>query len=487
MKKVNQFMKNTFKTPGVYIEEISKLQPSVSEVETAIPAFIGYTQQAQNSSAGDLLFKPTKITSLLEYENYFGKADSENFDVYLEENATTKTFKVKISRDTTSSFYRMHYALEIFFNNGGEKCYIVSTGSYNDKIEKGDTTTPLGLLKGLAVLEKEDEPTIIVFPDVVELSSIDYKVIFEAALTLCKNLQDRFTIIDLYDDTGNVVNDISEFRNTISLGSDYLKYGAAYYPRLLTYLNYFYDESKVKIKSHLNQNGKLPASDLTGKSLDSEEIKSKRTDLYYQVLKELNNSEESRIILPPSSAIAGIYASVDNSRGIWKAPANVALNSVIKPTVEITNQQQDDLNVDPIGGKSINAIRSFIGKGTLVWGARTLAGNDNEWRYISVRRFFNMVEESVKKSTAWVVFEPNDANTWIKVKSMIENYLTTKWRDGALAGTKPDEAFFVKCGLGETMTSLDILNGLLIVEIGMAVVRPAEFIILKFSHKMQKS
>jgi phage tail sheath protein FI len=209
--------------------------------------------------------------------------------------------------------------------------------------------------------------------------------------------------------------------------------------------------------------------------------------LYYQVLKELNNSEESRIILPPSSAIAGIYASVDNSRGVWKAPANVALNSVIKPTIEITNQQQDDLNVDPIGGKSINAIRSFIGKGTLVWGARTLAGNDNEWRYISVRRFFNMVEESVKKSTAWVVFEPNDANTWIKVKSMIENYLTTKWLDGALAGTKPDEAFFVKCGLGETMTSLDILNGLLIVEIGMAVVRPAEFIILKFSRKMQKS
>jgi len=185
--------------------------------------------------------------------------------------------------------------------------------------------------------------------------------------------------------------------------------------------------------------------------------------------------------------MAGIYASVDNSRGVWKAPANVALNSVIKPTVVITDQQQNDLNVDTNGGKSINAIRSFIGKGTLVWGARTLAGNDNEWRYISVRRFFNMVEESVKKSTAWVVFEPNDANTWTKVRSMIENYLTLKWREGALAGAKPDEAFFVNCGLGQTMTSQDILNGLLIVEIGMAVVRPAEFIILRFSRKMQKS
>ena len=98
-----------------------------------------------------------------------------------------------------------------------------------------------------------------------------------------------------------------------------------------------------------------------------------------------------------------------------------------------------------------------------------------------------MVEESVKKSTYWAVFEPNDANTWIKVKSMIENYLTQKWRDGALAGAKADDAFYVKVGLGVTMTALDILEGRMNVEIGMAVVRPAEFIILKFSHKMQES
>ena len=150
-------------------------------------------------------------------------------------------------------------------------------------------------------------------------------------------------------------------------------------------------------------------------------------------------------------------------------------------------KEQEDLNVDVIAGKSINAIRAFTGKGILIWGARTLAGNDNEWRYVPVRRFFNMVEESVKKSTYWAVFEPNDANTWIKVKSMIENYLTLKWKDGALAGSKPDEAFYVKVGLGVTMTAQDILEGRMNVEIGMAVVRPAEFIILKFSHKMQES
>ena len=120
-------------------------------------------------------------------------------------------------------------------------------------------------------------------------------------------------------------------------------------------------------------------------------------------------------------------------------------------------------------------------------GARTLAGNDNEWRYVSVRRFFNMAEESIKKSTSWAVFEPNDANTWVKVKGMIENYLIQKWKDGALQGEKAEHAFFVKVGLGTTMTTLDIQEGRMNVEIGMAVVRPAEFIILKFFHKIAES
>jgi uncharacterized protein len=145
------------------------------------------------------------------------------------------------------------------------------------------------------------------------------------------------------------------------------------------------------------------------------------------------------------------------------------------------------MNIDADTGKSVNAIRAFSGKGILVWGGRTLDGNSNEWRYISVRRFFIMVEESVKKATAQFVFEPNDANTWVKIRAMIENYLTLLWRQGALAGAKPEHAFFVKVGLGQTMSAIDILEGRLIVEIGMAAVRPAEFIILRFMHKMQES
>lgn len=206
--------------------------------------------------------------------------------------------------------------------------------------------------------------------------------------------------------------------------------------------------------------------------------------MYKQIKAKIAISSAS---LPPSGAIAGIYARVDNSRGVWKAPANESINSVYGPLLQISAEDQSSLNVDAVAGKSINIIRTFTGKGTLVWGARTLAGNDNEWRYISVRRFFNMVEESSKNASGQFVFEPNDANTWVKVQGMLENFLTVLWRQGALQGAKPEHAFYVAVGLGKTMTALDILEGRMIVEIGMAVVRPAEFIILRFSHKMAES
>ena len=185
--------------------------------------------------------------------------------------------------------------------------------------------------------------------------------------------------------------------------------------------------------------------------------------------------------------MAGIYSQVDGTRGVWKAPANVSVSAVTGPSVVIDNNLQNALNVDPTSGKSINVIRSFTGKGTLVWGARTLDGNSNEWRYINVRRLFITIEESVQKASAFAVFEPNDATTWLKVKAMIDNYLYGLWQQGALAGPKPESAYYVHVGLGKTMTTQDILEGRMNIEIGIAAVRPAEFIILKFSHKMQEA
>ena len=160
---------------------------------------------------------------------------------------------------------------------------------------------------------------------------------------------------------------------------------------------------------------------------------------------------------------------------------------MIGPTRKITDGDQARLNVDETAGKSINAIRAFTGKGTIIWGARTLAGNDNEWKYVSVRRLFNLIEESIKKASDFAVFEPNDATTWLKVKSMIDSYLYGLWQQGAFMGSTPEAAYFVHVGLGTTMTQTDVLEGRMNVEVGVAAVRPAEFIILKFSHKLMEA
>lgn len=188
--------------------------------------------------------------------------------------------------------------------------------------------------------------------------------------------------------------------------------------------------------------------------------------------------------IPPSATIAGIYCATDRSRGVWKAPANVRIQEVIGPVLPINEQEQSSLNIDETG-KSVNALRAFPGQGTLVWGARTLQGNDQEWRYVPVRRLFNTVEAFVKSMTMAFVFQNNDGHTWIRLRAIIDNYLKSIWRKGALYGNSAGEAFFVKIGLGETMTQDDILNGRLIIEIGLAVARPAEFIIVQYEQQLQ--
>ena len=186
--------------------------------------------------------------------------------------------------------------------------------------------------------------------------------------------------------------------------------------------------------------------------------------------------------VPSQGAVAGIYCRNDRERGVWKSPANYALQGIEKPVVEVSNREQDLLNVDASTGKSINVIRTFTGKGTLIWGARTLEGNSNEWRYIAVRRFFSFAEESIKKAMNEFVFEPNNARTWVKIKAMVTSFLVTQWRAGALTGTQMEDAFFVRVG-EETTSEAEILAGKINVQIGMAVARPAEFIILEFTHQ----
>lgn len=549
----------SYKTPGVYVEEVSTLPPSVAEVSTAVPVFIGYTE-----ISGSLRYVPVKINSLLEFEEKFGKAFPASFEVSTEQLSSGEEV-VSDVKLTSGDRYLLYYSLKLFFDNGGGGCYIISTGNFSDLPAKSDFES------ALANLRKEDEPTLILLTDAVGLPKSDYHGLCISALRQCAELGDRFLIADVIEG-GTLDKDVDDFRNDIGMAD--LKYGAAYAPYLQTLIPYQLTDAQVALPSKgakaamagdlvikenafkVTYDGKesapavkldkgkgstvefsisgatLTISNAVGKSgktvadawsawekvaendrkgfsislvgdgtavIDESgtrnfatpakaptlsSLKDQSTGLYNKIKTEL---AKQKVTLPPSAAVAGIYARTDRERGVWKAPANVSLNSVLGPTRKINDQDQERMNIDPNAGKSINAIRSFTGKGTLVWGARTLAGNDNEWRYVSVRRLFNLIEESTRKSTSFAVFEPNDATTWLKVKAMIDSYLYGLWLQGALAGASPEVAYYVNVGLGKTMTSQDILEGRLIVEIGVAAVRPAEFIVLRFMHKLQES
>lgn len=198
--------------------------------------------------------------------------------------------------------------------------------------------------------------------------------------------------------------------------------------------------------------------------------------LYHPWLTVFDPLDKRNIAIPPSGSMLGIYARSDNTRGVHKAPANEVVRACVGLDCQFNKGEQDILNP-----KGVNLIRSFPGMGIRVWGARTVTSNPS-WKYVNVRRLFIFIEESIKANTNWAVFEPNDEVLWVRVKRTIEVFLTGMWRDGSLAGTSPDEAFFVNIGY-ETMSQDDIDNGRLICVIGVAPVKPAEFVIFRISQK----
>ncbi len=198
---------------------------------------------------------------------------------------------------------------------------------------------------------------------------------------------------------------------------------------------------------------------------------------FLRILNPRSNATRRVIEVPPSGYVLGAFARTDRERGVHKAPANEALRGVVGLARDYTRERQDALNP-----RSVNLVRQFMGRGIRIWGARNVT-DDTQWRYVNVRRLFLFVENSIERGTQWVVFEPNSASTWLRVRVSAENFLDQLWRAGALLGTSPDEAYRVRCGLGTTMTQTDIDLGLLIVEVAIAPVRPAEFVVFRISHK----
>jgi uncharacterized protein len=513
------------KTPGVYILEKSAFPNSVVEVATAVPAFIGWTERAEHKG-NSLHLKPRRITSMAEFHQYFGggpTAEHVRFKLAkVTEGALPKPdvtvplatrdatpLRVGKSAYTISQVggkYLLYYAMRLFFQNGGGPCYVVSAGRYGEDVD--------GSLLTAAVQElaKEAEPTMVVIPEAVLLKEKDCLSLQMQMLLHCGQvMKNRVAILDVwegYRPTSDDPDVVAGFRDGV--GKNDLAFGAAYYPwvhttvvqeRDLSYENISADESQdtliTCIKDELTASGvegakraameaevdKIKtATDETDKALLAKSLTS-ISPFFNAILGEMARRLN---LLPPAAAMAGVYTMVDNARGVWKAPANVSLLSVDKPAVPISDQQQEGLNVTP-QGKSINAIRFFVGEGTLVWGARTLDGNSLDWRYINVRRTMIMLEESIRLAAKAMVFEPNVAGTWVTMKGMISNFLTGIWKRGGLAGAVPEDAFSVHVGLGETMTPEDILEGILRVTVLVAISRPAEFIEITFQQQMQKS
>ena len=201
---------------------------------------------------------------------------------------------------------------------------------------------------------------------------------------------------------------------------------------------------------------------------------------YYPWIVASDALSGARTTLPPGGYVCGIYARSDNTRGVYKSPANETVAGALDLEYDIDHRTQETLNP-----RGVNVIRRFPGRGIRVWGARTLS-SDPLWKYVSVRRLFIFIEASIYNSTQWVVFEPNDQKLWARVKQTLTLFLRTQWREGALFGAKEEEAFSVAVG-HETMTADDILNGRLIIEVGIAPVRPAEFVIFRVFQKTQEA
>ncbi|WP_438865255.1 phage tail sheath family protein [Neptunicella sp.] len=503
--------------PGVYIDEVAHLPPSITPSPTCTAAFIGYTQRHE-AKGRSLLNMPVHITSLFEFEQYFGGDAAHQFNITPVKTGQATDVDVAtkgycLTQHSTN--FLLYRSLRLFFHNGGSECYIVSVGDYHNSISAS------ALMTGLSATTNTTNISLIAIPDAVALANLNECVIVQQALLAhcSQNTDKHFALLDIFQGDCEFShtwpdNCIDVFRHHIN-GAD-LSYSAAYYPWLNTTVvsskeidfSYFYNIASLKklLLIELAENYRtanrqavirqrqlqsiidaIAEQDLAlldhTQRIEQQQLQQALLNLSPLYSAMANRISEKLNLLPPSGAVCGAFVMMDNSRGVWKAPANIPLSSVTSPCQSISNAQQQDLNVHP-SGKSINAIRSFVGQGVLIWGARTLAGNDNQWRYINIRRTTMMIEQSVREGLKTLIFEPNDHKLWLTTQSMIENFLTQLWQQGALTGAKPEQAYFVKVGLNQSMTAIDVANGKLIVQIGVAMTKPAEFIIIKVEQVM---
>jgi phage tail sheath protein FI len=522
----------SYLSPGVYMEEVDKGSKPIEAVGTAVAAFIGYTERASDGKNGEsysLLGKPTLVTNWSQYAQKFGgfiegaylpdsvygffangggicyvvsvktlgvsddpdlaspakatiNSDGEkgaklleftakqrgpvgnNIEVEIKPSAPEApagdgdakkgaiapsefTVVVKVNGQTRETFPGLSTGksernVATVLETESQLVTVVLVGKAELVPVAGSTALSGGSIKekqislkdyqgsvaerrGLGGLEPLEDVTMICAPDLMssyQAGEIDMKgvqAVQQAIIDYCELVRYCFAILDA--PPGLMPQEIKEWRNTVNYDTTR---AAVYYPW-------------------------IEVADLTGKNGRTRHV-------------------------PPSGYIAGVYARTDATRGVHKAPANEIVRGCLGLEVQVTKGEHDLLN--PIG---VNVIRSFPGRGIRVWGARTLS-SDPAWRYINVRRLFNMIEESIENGTQWVVFEPNDPFLWGRVRRDVTAFLTMVWRSGALFGLTPEQAFYVKCD--EETNPVEARDlGQMAVEIGISPVKPAEFVIFRVS------
>lgn len=477
-------------TLGIPIDNYVKTEgpafpPFGGGVETAIPAFVGYTEKAEVSGR-PAFGRPIPINSLDEFRRDFGGPPRTTFDVV---DGTADDFDV-MSEDNVYRKLKpaghvglLYYSLCLFYANGGAKCFVVSVGQYGSGVSASD------LKEGVESLEDEAGPTLLVVPDLSLLPIArdsdasprveGFKAVVAAMLDQCGKKRDRVALLDVVhareiDGTSprsELHKAIEQFRADVD--HECRNYGIAYFP----YLNASVVQTADLDDTVFEGAGALAPAIVKAGGRDFRNAVPKLAPWYAAAARKLNR-------LPATAAMAGVMTSTDKLRGVWNAPANIGLNAVNEPTVRVTDDEQSDFNT-PLDGKAINLIREFIGRGPVVWGARTLDGNSNDYRYVQVRRTLIYIEQTVKAAMNPFVAAPNDGKTWAIVTSMISSFLQDLWARGGLQGATARDAFSVDCGLGTTMTGRDVLEGYLVARIVVAMVRPAEFIELTFKQKME--
>ena len=500
-------MPQTYLSPGVYVEEVDKGTKPIESVGTSLAAFVGITAEAtlkkRDPQTGELapyascLNKATLVTSWTQYTEIFGEfvsgaylpdavynyfnnggalcyivsikamdqadsrakaaevtikgkgkdslkvtaktpgPDGNDLSIMIK-HGEEETFTMRVGNEVKSgltmkrgenyvgdaAFETVNITVASAANLPDEGSYTLSGGGIQP-LTVEDFVGDVAERTGLGALEALDSIRLILCPDVMtgyygsEGAKKRIKMVQEAMIAQCERSRYRFAILDTPPDLK--AQQALEWREYINFNTSY---AALYYPWLEVY--------------------------------------------------DFSEGPNDTKFMPPSGHVAGVYNRVDADRGVHKAPANEIIRGTNDLQIQLSKAEQDVLN--PIG---VNCIRAFPNRGINIWGARTLS-NDGSWRYVNVRRLFIMVEASLDAGMQWVVFEPNDTTLWAKVRRDVTSYLRTVWLSGALFGTTPEQAFYVKCD--EELNPLEIRDlGQLIIEVGLAPVKPAEFVIFRIS------